>query len=344
MLSVFPTNSMITAEPIGLNLGGWKSATEMDFRIFLGCDNGMVYVVKDDLGSITVPADQEVWSRQLNGSITSIGVLESNMGPGLNIYDKFYFGTSEGDLSIFNGLFDEVDKIKVSDLEISQIIISDDGEIVHIISGDGKVTSFTTGMTNFPWSPYPNSGIFDPYMQYSTKDAAISEGIVYIPHQSGRLFAFSLENGVEVTGWEGGVELVNNDGTEMSVALTSPYVSPDGNTIMIGSESGWLYCLNGTGHIIWSYNTYGNIRATPYWDTVFSRNIFVTTNYEDGYSRLFCLRTDGNFTYSARLEGQSNIAPLVYDDHASEDEMQHIGQGEVIVVTAERIYSWRANV
>ncbi|MCK4757790.1 MAG: PQQ-like beta-propeller repeat protein [Thermoplasmata archaeon] len=342
-LSVFPTNSKITAEPLGINLGDWTSTSNMDFRIFLGCENGMLYVIRDGLDSTTAPSGQEIWSKQLNGSVTCIEILESTSGPGLDINDRLYVGTDEGTVYIFDGLFNNIAESRMGGSGIIQIIIGDDGDIVHFVSDDGGVTSFIPHNDTYSWSPCVRPAIFDPDSQYSRNNTAISEDIIYIPHMSGRLFAISMADGEEVPGWEDGIELVNNDGAEMNVSLTAPYVSPDGSTILIGSESGWLYCLNGTGHIKWSYNTYGSIRAAPYWDSVYSRNIFVTTNYDDGSSRLFCLRMDGNFTYSARLEGQSNITPMVYDDHASEDEQQHIGQGEVIIVTTERIYSWRAN-
>ena len=340
----FDTNSKISSNIGFMNFGDKRDPTGMDFRLLFGTESGMLYLIHDEQYSTFPPSSSNVLSMNLDAKINGVGIFEDVdffADPELNYNDMFFASTDAGTLYILDGNFNVMSNISVSDSPLSAPVSPRDGEYVYVGSKAGKLFGF-----------YMNNGTqigteYDLGIDEWSTDPVVEEYMVYAAGDDGVMHCLWANNCTPFRNWANGIQLINSEGIEETQKLTMPYIRSDGNKGFVGSESGWVYAFDYTGKIIASVDTHGKIEASPFLDSMYSRLLFVPVNFDNGtvdtsddYCRVFSFDSDLSFHYSIRLEGQVFEQPVVYDDYKVGDS-QHSGEGEVVIGTTTRIYSFR---
>ncbi len=340
----FDTDSKISSNIEFENFGDKRDPVGMDFRLLFGTENGMLYLIQDELNSTYPPSAPNVLSVNLGAKINGVGIYENtgyNEDRKLDYDDMFFAATDAGTLYILDGDFNVRNNISVADSPLSVPVSPRDGDYVYVGSKAGKLYGF-----------YMNNGTqigteYDLGIDEWSSSPVAKEQLVYAAGDNGVMHCLWANNCTPYLNWVNGIRLVNSEGVGETQKLTMPYIRSDGNKGFVGSESGWLYAFDNTGEIKASVNTNGKIEASPFLDAMYSRLLFVPVNFDNGtsdpsddYCRVFSFDSGLSFRYSIRLEGQVFEQPVVYDDYAIGDSV-HSGEGEVVIGTTTRIYSFR---
>ncbi len=337
----FETDSEITSNIEGMNFGSKRDPLNMDFRLLFGTDGGDLYIIEDGLYSSYVPLDDDIQSFILDGSVVGVDIYEDQNNI-LSSEDIFIATTDSGSLYIIDGEFNITKTISIPNAELSRPSISSDGKYVYVGTRAGKLYGFVIADGSQIGNEY------DLGIDEWTTDPVATVDLVYAAGDNGVIHCLTMHDCKPNTNWESGIRPVNSDRENEAKKLTTPHIRPDGEEGYIGSESGWFYMFDDEGTIINSFNTYGKIQATPVYDIMYSRLLFITANYDcltddpsDDHSRVFCLDTTFTFKYSIKLDGVIYGQPVIYDDFP-DGTIGHPGDGEVVIGTSSQIYSFKA--
>ncbi len=153
---------------------------------------------------------------------------------------------------------------------------NDDGELIGISSGDGKILyrkkigqSFFCG-------------------------TAISGDMAYVGNDNGSFYAVELKTGKVKWQFESGARI-----------MMTPSVTP--SEIFFGSLNGNLFCLDkNTGKLIWSTPTGGVLKATPY----AAENLLVVPDLNKKF--YFVNRKSGEITRTYFVDGRNELSPVIF--------------------------------
>ncbi len=385
----YETNSMISSNVEGMNFGAKRNSNEMDFRLIFGTESGTLFLIHDELNAQYPPSGSDVRVANLDGPVVGVDAHEE-VNRLLDGNDIFVASTESGTLYIFDGYFNEQVRITIANTTLTRPSISNDGLYVYVGSTDGKIYGFSTN------DGLPIGDVYDLYdatYDYTSSDGdapdvdaanarrdywssypLTAEGKVFASTDDGRIHILNADDMTPLLGWEGGYKVDQTLADLDFGNLTTPYVRPDGNEILVGSSSGFAYRIDASPREDTSisavrlvFDTSINnalttsIVAPPYYDALYSRLIFITArNHNDTMSDptddstlIYGIDTTGEVKWRKTLQGVAYNMPVVYDDYAL-GSAQHSGEGEVVLTTvqldangepisgeASRIYSYR---
>jgi peptide/nickel transport system permease protein len=373
----FPTNSFITTKVILNNFGSDVNPASADLRIFFGCEDGRIYVLKDEFGtpaSQLYPSGRNRWSYQLDGSVSSSLAYYDLRDNQFNALDRFFAATDDGYLYAFQGPIDPSNtshnptlmwSLNVSTCGLTAPTVSSDGQYVFVGSRDGVLHGFVAA-TGFPIPEWLGLDYTVSNEYWSTSPVAIGTPcVVYAASDDGMLHSIWGGNGSARPGWEDGYEITAIWGGEPDRGnLTDIGFTPDGSTVLIGSDTGYFYAIDTHNVSVSMYFDTGvgmgqtECIVTPYYDWRFSKYLFVTANNlngtaadpSDDFTILYCLASTGNDTVIWRktIPGVVKQHPISFINN----EAGHISKADVLLatvyyesdgtVTAGRMYSFNA--
>jgi peptide/nickel transport system permease protein len=279
--SPFNTNSKISTPIMVNNFGSTTNVQEANVRIFFGCDNGRIYVIRDgftETWSNFAPSGERVWSHNLNGSVVGIDYHDYRGYPAIlgdkpelkvnafNQYDMFFATTSNGYLYAFAGPVPEYNPATssynltrptllwekhVSNVSLTKPAVSDNSEFVYVGTVDGWLYGFdvASGLEIPDWEGAAYR-ITEGYWSTSPVTAGIPP-VVYAATDDGIVHCVNGINGTAKEGWthiEGSTTLnghkVNDKGTNDEGNLSEINILPDGSQIIFGSDTGYVYSIN----------------------------------------------------------------------------------------------------
>ncbi len=359
----FETNSEITTNVEAMNFGAKRSPNGMDFRLLFGTQSGVLYLLHDGLDSEYPPSGDDVETFILGASVSGVDIYQDAVST-LNSDDLFAASTESGSLYIIDGSYTIRATIQVSNSTLTQPAISSTGEQVYVGSSDGIIYAFNTS----DGTKIGEYDLYDPLYDYpgdnpgeiaanDRRDHWSSFPVcaatnVYASTDDGRVHVLTADL-TPLTGWEGGYK-IDVTLTELDLGnLTSPSVRADGDELVVGSDTGHIYRLSTTARVDTAESMVKmdfdttlkgvldtSCVAAPYYDSVYSRLIFVavkntndTATPTDDFTQIYGLDATGIVKWRKNLQGVTFGSPIVYDDFALETS-QHIGEGEVVIVTS----------
>lgn len=126
--------------------------------------------------------------------------------------------------------------------------------------------------------------------------AVSSDGSMLVAgSEDGNIYAIDTNTGIEL--WRF---------TTQGSVNSSPALAPDNNTY-VGSEDGYVYCLNSSGVLVWSFLTAGPVYSSPALD-VESNRMFIGSND----TNLYCLQMDtGKVLWQFPTGGKIVSSPVI---------------------------------
>ncbi len=361
----FETNSRISSNVEGHNFGHKRDPTGMDFRLIFGTENGVVYVLQDLLSSQYPPTGSSVYAINLDGPVVGVDIYES-----INRYmdsDDIFVVTTTSSLYIMDGSFNIRSSTSVSNTTLTAPTISLDGEQVYVGTTDGLIYGFNTydgaqiGVTYDLYDPAydytgttPAETAANDRRDYWSSYPLVAEGKIFASTDDGRIHVLSDTDMMPLTGWEGGYK-VDTTLADLDLGnLTTPYVRSDGNEVVVGSDTGYIYrvateprvdTVESMVRLVFDTSINDALDtscvAMPYYDAIYSRLIFATvknSNYTadptDDSTLVYGIDTTGAVKWRKSLDGVAYGTPIVYDDYPSGSD-QHSGEGEVIIATSQ---------
>jgi peptide/nickel transport system permease protein len=334
----FETNSPVSTDVVVENFGSVQNPADAEIRLFFGCEDGKIYVLEDEFGSLRSEYPPDVpfpyrWEYQLDGSVVEKLAIHSNnsrmMVGGTAEFDgndMFFASTTSGTLYAFMGpeyYWDfanatgyylppvEIWHINLSNSSLTSPVVSEDGQYVYVGSRDGNLYGLlaATGVEITDWAgPYAVSG-----NHWSSEPVCVGiPPVIYAATDDGYLHSINGVDGTARSGWDDGFEIVNSAGEVDGGNFTTPTVSSDGGTIMFGSTSGYFFSvasdLPASGYPNLDFDTRlgtlgTEIFVTPYYDSLFSRQTYIVANNVNGTASD---RSD-DFTILYCLDQQANI-------------------------------------
>ncbi|MDO9537487.1 MAG: PQQ-binding-like beta-propeller repeat protein [Thermoplasmata archaeon] len=338
-LWTFNTQSQICTKTTVNNFGNQTNPSEANLRLFFGCDDGALFVLRDGyIETIAfAPAGSNVWSYQLDGKAVEHIAIHDLRGNGFDNSDMFFAGTTNGTLYAFNGPISEYNPITglynntqptlawanhISDWPLTSPTVSDDGKHVFVGSRNGLLYGFdaVTGIEIFEWGgPYRVS---DNY--WSTSPVAVGTPVkIYASTGDGLIHCIWGSNGTAVSGWTHLEDKLAVNGYQLKKPkakidggnLTNICATPDDNFVMVGSDTGYVYSMS-TLDISQSFvfdtrihTQKTQVNVIPKYDGIFSQSVFIVarhlnntdTDPSDDFSLLYQLASPANSTVTWRL-------------------------------------------
>jgi len=333
----FETFSPVSTDIVVENFGSVQNPDDADVRLFFGCEDGKIYVLKDDFTGVRSQYPPDVpypyrWESQLDGAIVGRLAIHANNSRmyGLlsefNSNDMFFASTTSGSLYAFLGpqyIWDapnstfimvppiELWHMQLSNTSLTSPVVSEDGQYVYVGSRDGQLYGLlaATGVQITDWAgSYEVSTI-----HWSSDPVCVGQPpVIYATTDNGYLHSINGLDGTARAGWEDGFEIVNSAGEVDGGNFTTPTVSTDGNTIMFGSSTGYFFSVDSdlpsSGYPNLDFNTAlgtlgTEVMVTPYYDALFSRQTYIIANNQNGTASD---RSD-DFTILYCLDQQANI-------------------------------------
>jgi len=334
--SAFETNSRVSSDIVVNNFGGDTDPDDAEVRILFGCENGRFYILKDEFDTTrsAFPPDGNFrYVTQLDGSVTGIAIYQ-NGSYNFNFNDLIFVTTDAGTIYGFRGpIGHPVTPLQMwstnlnNNSALKSPIVSENGEYVFVGSQDGKLygLSVNSGLLLPSWgSEYTVS---PPDDIWSSNPVTVGNPpVIYATNSTGFLHSIWGSNGTPRSGWETPLEVRNARNEVDGGVLTSPVVLADGSTIMLCSDTGNYYSIGADKDLKLDFDT--RISATletecivpPYYDSLYSRQIFVTANClngtasdsSDDFTILYCLDNRVNVTWRKTFEGMVLGAPVSY--------------------------------
>ncbi|MDO9537358.1 MAG: hypothetical protein Q7J68_03460, partial [Thermoplasmata archaeon] len=332
----FDSSSRISTSVLVNNFGSFGDLNKNDVRIFFGCENGQLFVLKDgfvEASSAFAPVYNNAWSYNLNSEVVGIDYYDQrDANQSLNYGDMFFASTTNGTLYAFRGGITEINPITgqanitqptlawtnhISNDPLTSPTISDDGKYVFVGSRDGLIHGIdaASGLEIPEWDgPYRVS---DKY--WSTSPVAVSTPArIYASTSDGLIHCIWGSNGTAVSGWTHLEDKLAVNGYQLKKpkekidggCLTDISMSPDGSTIIVGSDTGYAYSMS-TQDISQTlvFDTRVRTQETqvnvmPFYDWRFSKYLYVVarhlnntaTDPSDDFSILYCLASANNST------------------------------------------------
>jgi peptide/nickel transport system permease protein len=371
----FNAGSKVTTKVLVNNFGSETNPAEAALRIIFGCENGRLYILKDtyvESWGDFAPAGTNQWSYPLDGKINGVtyydlrgGSTTATRAIPFNNYDMVFATTVTGMLYAFEGPTPQwnpatnsynvtfpqlVWSNQVSNVSLTAPTVSENGQNVYVTTTDGWMYGYDslTGVQIPDWIDGPYR-VTHGYL--STSPIAVgTPPVVYSSTTDGLIHCVYGTNGTAVPGWTHEEDQVIMNGFEISrnrVAdggnLTDVSMPPDGNYILVGSDSGYVYSINTKSvNISIAFDTkIGTqdtvVRVAPYYDWRFSKYLFITatnlndtaTDPSDDFTILFCMASAGNQTVIWRKTFDGTIvAPVI-----AFINNDHIGKADVIIST-----------
>jgi len=382
----FETNSQISSNVEAMNFGAKRDSSALNFRLIFGTESGTLFILHDELNARYTPSGSDVIAINLDGPVVGVDIYE-DVNRILDSNDMFVASTEAGTLYVFNGQFNELFRITIDNTTLTRPSISNDGTNVYVGSIDGKIYGFSTNDGSLIGDIYdlydstyeytggtPEEGAANARRDHWSSYPLVAEGKVFASTDDGRIHLLDSIDMTPFQGWDGGYK-VDKTLADLDLGnLTTPYVRPDGNEVLVGSSSGYAYRIETQGREDTSisavklvFDTSINnalttsIVAPPYYDAIYSRLIFITArNYNgtmsdptDDSTLIYGIDTTGVVKWRKSLLGVAFSMPVVYDDYALSTS-QHSGEGEIVLATvqldadgepisgdASRIYSHR---
>jgi peptide/nickel transport system permease protein len=275
----FNSGSQISTKVLVNNFGSETNKADAALRLFFGCENGRLYVLKDgfvDSDSDFAPAGRNVWSTMLDGTVVGITYYDLRGGNTtdlrnnpFNNYDKFFASTDSGTLYAFEGPTPIRNPATgqynltqptllwtnhISNVSLTSPTVSQTGQYVYVGTTDGLLYGIdvASGLGIPEWGGTPFR-VSDNYV--STSPIAVgTPPVVYTTTNDGLVQCVWGINGTVKNGWTHSVDNVLTAGFEITKGATSREVDggnltditmpPDGGYILVGSDSGFVYSIN----------------------------------------------------------------------------------------------------
>jgi len=379
-LSPFKTDSPITTKVMVNNFGSETNVAEGALRIFLGLENGRLYVLKDgyvESSSNFAPAGSNVWYYPMDGSVVGVTYYDLRGGNTtdlranpFNNYDKFFATTASGSLYAFEGPTPQLNhatgqynitqpkflwrwNYTIPNVSLSAPTVSETGQYVYVGTTDGLLYGIdvASGLEIPEWGGAPYR-VSDNYV--STSPIAVgTPPVVYTTTSDGLVHCVWGINGTVKNLWTHNVDNVLTDGFQITKGSTSRDVDggnltditmpPDGNYILVGSDTGFVYSINTKSvNVSIAFDTKistqkTEVRVAPYYDWRFSKYLFVTstnlngtaTDPSDDFTILFCMASPGN----ANVIWRKTFDGVMVSPIISFINNEHIGKADVIIST-----------
>jgi peptide/nickel transport system permease protein len=332
----FETDSPISTNVIVKNFGSETDVSGADVRILFGCENGMLYVLKDsfiEAGNFH-PDGNNVWPYRLDGSVVGITIYDlrgGNPTNPFNNYDMFFASTTNGTLYAFEGPTPQLNPMTntfnvtqpqllwpnhISNVSLTSPTVSEIGQYVYVGTTDGLLYGFDTltGSQISEWiGPYR---VTDGY--WSTSPVCFATPpVVYASTSDGLIHCVNGVNGTSVPGWTHDEDLILTNGFQVAFNripdegnLTEISMAPDGKYIIIGSDTGFVYSIYTSNvNVSIAFNTKIStqdtvVRVAPIFDWQISKYMYVVATNQNGtatdpsndFSVLFCISSATNDT------------------------------------------------
>ena len=351
--SAFETDSPVSTDLIVENFGWTDDPEYAEIRILFGCEDGNLYVLKDEFDTMRSefpPDGIYQWSTQLDGSVSGIAVYKNSTGNNFDSNDMIFASTDAGSLYAFRGLISHPAALSlmwttnVSSSALNIPSVTEDGQYVFVGSMDGKLygISVITGDAIPEWN-----------IEYEVSDSHWSSSpalfapigttpVIYATTDDGYLHSIWGENGTARPGWEDGLEILNSRNEVDGGNLTDPKVTTDGNTIMFSSSTGYFYSIGSNKNLKMDFDTristtqITECLVSPYYDSRFTQQIFVTANSVNGtpnnpsddFTILYSLDNRANVTWRKTFEGMVLAPPISYSPPGV-----HLTSADVVLAT-----------
>ncbi|MDO9536968.1 MAG: ABC transporter permease subunit [Thermoplasmata archaeon] len=314
----FNSQSQISTELTVNNYGSETVVNNADLRIFFGCENGRLYVLKDGFvenSAAYAPAGANIWSYMLDGTVVGKVAIHDQRGNGFDGSDLFFASTTNGTLYAFEGPTPQYNPVTglynvtqpillwanhISNVSLTAPTVSGTGQQVFVGTSDGWLYGIdvASGFEIPEWDGVAYK-VSDNYWS-SCPTAVGNPTVVYAPTDDGLIHCIWGTNGTVKTGWthdenqpDGSV--IRKDGFQLADNrvpdegnLTEVSMPPDGSYIIVGSDTGYLYSINtNTVNISIVFDTkvgtqQTSVNVKPYYDWRFSKYMFVTAiNFND---------------------------------------------------------------
>ncbi len=361
----YETGSPISTDIEYMNFGEEDNIDGAEPIIFFGCEDGKIHVLRDgfDISSRNyAPSGNDVWTYQLDGAISGNVEVFKYRDSEFNNEDYFVVGTESGTLYIFTGPIQEWNsttgetnftqssllwEVHIADVPLTSSTIPRNREHVYVGTVDGILHGIDL-LTGKPISEWNNNTYQVTDGHWSTSPVSIGfpyrlPPIVYTSTSDGKIHAVWGENGTAKIGWEGGLVLENEAGPDDGI-LTEIEMTSDGATIIVGSDTGYVYSINtASGDIIFAFDaSIGGLEtqclAAPHYDSIYSKKLIITAiclnntpdDISDDFSVIYCLVSTSNDTQMWRLTlpGRIYTSPITYifNEHAG-------SQADLILIT-----------
>lgn len=361
----FNSQSEVSTNIAVNNFGSETVINEADLRIFFGCENGRLYVLRDgfvESSSDFAPAGDRVWSYMLDGEVVGkIAYYDMRAGSSFNNLDLFFASTTTGTLYAFNGpnypgaqpqlLWSN----QVSNLSLTAPAVSTDGTRVFVGTVDGLLYGFdaASGADLPEWNGAAYR-VTDGY--WSTSPAVVGSGdrmVVFASTGDGYVHCVYGINGTVCTNWVhydstgaqlDGLQVMDDNREADRGNLTDISMMPDGSYIMFGSDTGYVYSMNTNSMNMTAIDTKIGTQQTvvdvaPYYDWRFSKYLFVISrnlndtanNPSDDFSVLYCVASAGNSSIIWRMtfDGVMVAPPVSFINN------EHVSNADVIITTVK---------
>ena len=315
---IFETGSKISTKVLVNNFGSETNASAADLRIFFGCENGKLYILRDSfldpIYGPSPPAGNNVWAYTLDGGVVGIAYSDVRGGwlPHLkanpfNNYDSFFVSTKNGTLYAFEGPTPIINSLTgqynvtnptllwkrhISNVSLTSPTVSETGDSVFIGTIDGLLYGIdvASGLDIPEWNgPYRIS-----YSYWTTSPVAVGAPVkIYATTSEGFIHCLWGSNGTVKSGWTHIENQVLNNGIQVRNKryevdggnLTDIFMVPDGSYLLFGSDTGVVYSINtNTINVSIAFDTRigtqdTEVNVMPYYDWRFSRYLFVTARH-----------------------------------------------------------------
>ena len=314
----FNSGSQITTKVLVNNFGSETNPADADLRIFFGCENGRLYVLRDgfvETSSNYAPSGNSVWSTMLDGSV--VGLIYYDMRGGstaelrdnpFNNYDLFFATTTNGTIYGFEGPTPQLNPVTheynntqpqllwtnhLSNAPLTSPTVSQIGDSVFVGSVDGLLYGIdaTTGVEIPGWGGAAYRITDEEW--YTSPVCVGTPTSVYASAGDGLIHGIWGATGSVKEGWthtsngqiKNGYQLADLKGKADGGNLTDISMPPDGSYILVGSDTGCVYSINTNSiTVAYVFDTRIGIQDTvvdvvPYFDWRFSRYLFVAATH-----------------------------------------------------------------